>query len=465
AKRQNGMRFALTPEMGRIHEMEKVFNFVCKQVSGNRKDRQWNNKHTNQYKQLKKSKMKNQILADVLMEAIPTLTPTDPIIVKVKKEIEDDKLIQDLQQLNAAPLSYNPFAVELLINEATELLQSCIQRRTELKNLEVTLLTDSINKILSVKKRDYDTKVINADTSYTNSSKVLSKQSKVTVSSTNIEAEANSVLQIATYETTIKDAKKDLKSENEKYEDILLETSQDPNSGINYLSRYIEVKEIYWEDFKEVFRKLKCLEVGFKTVYEIDSPLPIISKDSLLNKYYVWLKNNLLKLSKVLEQEQEFTLILPLNVGIFDKDSPNATTPIFKVANFDTKRNSGTIDFKIPQNILNGKKLFRIRSIGANIRRDDRINNAEYWNIKVNLPKQKDSSGNTYSMPELTISCNNSKDVSYDNQVKSLTYFNANPFITNDDWRIQVPAFSSQSNPRDQIQDIVLFIRIALIEQ
>jgi len=43
AKRQNGMRFALTPEMGRIHEMEKVFNFVCKQVTGHAKRRQCNN--------------------------------------------------------------------------------------------------------------------------------------------------------------------------------------------------------------------------------------------------------------------------------------------------------------------------------------------------------------------------------------------------------------------------------------
>jgi hypothetical protein len=409
--------------------------------------------------------MKNEILADVLLEAIPGLTATDPIILKVKKEIEDDKLISNLQQLNTSPLSYNPFAVELLINETTELLQSCIQKRTELKTLEVTLLTDCINKILSAKRREYDASLQNADAAYPNSNKALSKQSKLILSQTTAEADPASSQQVATYEKAIKDAKKELKAESDKYEDILSEFALDPNSGINFLSRYVELKEIYWEDFKEVFRKLKCLEVGFKTVYEIDSPLPAISKDTLLNKYYIWLKDNLLKLSKILEQEQEFTLILPLKAGLFDKDSANADSPLFKVAGFDTKRSSGTIDFKIPRSILAGKKTFRIRNIGANIRRDDRINSAEYWNIKINLPRQKDSLGNTYSMPELNISCSNAKDVNYDNQVKSLTYFNANPFIENDDWRIKVPAFSSLSSPRDQIQDIVLFIRLALIEQ
>ncbi|MDR2238696.1 MAG: hypothetical protein LBE92_21490 [Chryseobacterium sp.] len=408
---------------------------------------------------------KNQILAEVLIEAIPDLTPNDSVIIKVKKEIEDDRLMQDLNQLNEAPLAYNPFAVELLLNEASELLQSCIQKRTELKNLEITLLTDSINKIMSVKKRDYESKVIESDNNFSSSGKILSKQSALKVGTDNvITAEISSVQKVEEYEKNIKSAKRELKAVNDKYEDLLSEFSQDNNSGLNYLSRYIETKEIYWEDFKEVFRKLKCLEVGFKTVYDIDSPLPPVTKDNLLNKYYLWLKRNLLKLSKILEQEQEFTLILPLKTGFFDKDSAAVTSPIFNIPTFDIKRDSGTIEFKLPKNILSGKKLVRIRNIGAGVRRDDRINNAEYWNLKVILPKQKDSLGNSYLLPEFTVSCTNAKDLTFDNQVKSLAYFNADPFVENDDWRIKVPAFSSQGNPRNQIQDIILFIRVALTE-
>lgn len=403
---------------------------------------------------------KNKILARTLLEAFPDISASDPIIEIIKQEIEDDELMDSLKLINAAPLAYYPYSVELLINEASELIQSCIQKRNELKNLEVTLLTEAINRILDRQRKVYEDQVVEAEIGFTNSSKMLSKQTKVKYTNVWQEADPASAQEIKVFEDAIKKARRELKSEYEKYDDLTNEFAKDINSGLNFLYRYKETKEIYWEDFQELFRKLKSLEVGFKTVYEINSPLPTISKENFLNRCYIWLKQNLLKVSKILEKEQEFTLVFPLKVGVFEKDG---ATAIGAVADFDNKRNIGLIEFKIPKSLLQGKKLVRIRHIGLSLRIDARTNDIEHWNVKVYVPKQTDSQNTEWSIPELCITATNGREILPENQVRSLAYFNVNPFIENDDWKIRLPVKSSKEQARSTINDVIISLKLAVI--
>ncbi|MEO8436402.1 MAG: hypothetical protein ABI596_15995, partial [Pyrinomonadaceae bacterium] len=417
--------------------------------------------------------MGRQILVDTILQANPHFSVEDPVITIIKKELESDALLAELRVINNEELTYNPFIVELLINESTDLIQSCIQQRTELKNLEVTLLTDSINKILSRKRRSYEKAVIDADANIPAAHKTLSKQYRLKYSENSIMSDDESSDAVKRYEDTLKAARTDLRTEFETYEDLLIDFSKDANSGLNYFLRYKEKKELYWEDLKELFRKLKSLERGFATVYRIVAPLPELSQSGLLNQYYLWLKSNLLKLSKILETEQEFTLFIPIKNGFRTRKGGIAI--LFPTENlrgqpwretFDEMRNAGEFVFKLPPAILEFKRHIRTRSIGVLVRTKDRQDLQEFWNLTITLPKQVDSTGHEWRIPKLVVTATNSRDLLYDYQAKSLSYFNANPFARDGDWRIEFPETSSIDNPRrsDIILDVILVLRVAVTE-
>lgn len=432
---------------------------------------------------------KNEILADLINKARQTndssvsrlaVSPLESSDIDlIKRELEDDKLLKELAKINSSPLAYNPFAVEFLLSDTTELLKSCIEKRTELKNLEVTLLNDSINKLLLAQKRKYEKEIADVDERYPNLDKKLAKQIKLKTTPDAVEADDTSVTEIRKYEEEIKRLNNGLKKEYEDYEDLLQEFSKDKNSGLNYLARYMELKEIYWEDFKEVFRKLKSLEVGFKTVYEIDTTLPPITNDNLLNKYYLWLKHNLLKLNKLLETEQEFTIPVSLKEGFPSPGGGNNVVNIF--SSYAKKAEWGRLIFFPFQFTLDApmstsaffNKKHRIRSIGASIILSSSIKSKmtaaeDYWQINIKPPALKDSLGNKYDIPFLSIACSNSNGLPIDNQIKSSTYFNANPFGGTWDFKISIQG--TQHNQIDHfgadnsiIADVLLFIKVAVI--
>lgn len=429
---------------------------------------------------------KNDILAALINEtrlktnsSILPLATSDLAIIK--RELEDDKLLEELERINSSPLAYNPFGVELLLSDTSELLKSCIEKRTELKNLEVILLNDSINKILSEQKRKYEKEIDAVEKKYPDTAKILAKQIKLKTSPTSVEADDLSVNEIRKYEEEIEDLTDKLKKQCEYYEDLLQDFSNDKNSGLNYLARYMELKEIYWEDFKEVFRKLKSLEVGFKTVYDIDIELPKISEDNLLNKYYIWLKANLLKLNKLLETEQEFTLTISLRNGIpvsgkFPEGGWTADVALKpEKTDWGTLLESCMFDFSLSaysKGRLRDKK-FKIRNIAATILLDEyregEMKTPEYWQISIKPPDQKDSLGNNYSLPYLNFNCCNSKEEPSGDQVKSSTYFNSDPYAGwwsiknsyNGTQHNQISRYGSATRPI--IIDILIFLRVSVI--
>jgi hypothetical protein len=425
---------------------------------------------------------KNQILADLLKNSLLEINISDSDFDTVRRELEDDQLISELKEIVEGPLAYNPFGVEFLLSDTTNLLQSCLQKRTELKSLEVTLLSDCMNKVVAVKKRQFDQDVAKVELRYPDLVRTLAKQTKLKSTAGSVEPHEDSVKQVSAYESEMKSLKDSFKSITNELEDQLLEFSKDKNSGLNYLSRYSALKEIYWIDVKELFRKLKSLQIGFKSVYNIDTKWPGISSDNLLNSYYKWLKESLLKFNKLLETEQEFTITVSIKHGVPMAGGGN--DPIQISSKYTDLSDWGRLlwmapfSFKFSPYMMGdfGGKYHRIRSIGGTIILSDKgkkqpSSSEDYWSMQVKPPDAKDSDGNIYTMPFFTFTCSNSIPVPNDSQVKSKNYFNIDPY--SGWWDVKLSFQGSQgvqfvdgadiSGDDPLIADILVFIKVAII--
>lgn len=450
--------------------------------------------------------IKNQILGNLLTEInnlnkgghgfvtnlqVVTDDATDYEISVVRRELEDDQLMAELKNIcaNTTSLAYNPFAIEFLVSDTIELLKSCLQKRTDLKNLEVTMLTDSVGKILAVKRRNYQNEILAAEATYPQPEKILSKQSRIKLSDNQLEADENSAAAVRQYEDAIKKLAKDYKVESEKYEDLLIAFSKDKKSGLNYIARYVELKEIYWDDVKEVFRKLKSVEVGLNTVYEMDTRLPEVTEENLLNKCYLWLKESLLKLSKLLNREQEFSIAISLKHGTATAPDGNMAKVLVlfngeaspkspKDIKWDEFLKAGNFSFNImwgaAADSVYFQKKYRLKSISLQL---TGIGSEGYMNIRLQPPSAKDVNSNEYTPPSLTYLCSVSRGTG--DQTSNLSYVNTNPF--NAWWKMGLSSSTLSGNDlvtkREQllvgvgknviidtaIDDIKLFMRIAVI--
>lgn len=426
---------------------------------------------------------KNEILAGLINKAAQLSAFTNPLysdsaLDLIRSELEDTRLLEDLNKINSAPPFYNPFGVEFLIGDTTELLKSCLQKRTELKNLEVVLLNDCIGKLMAARRKEFENDIDELNKNYPGSSGILSKQTKLKTNLDSVEADEASSVQVKNYETSVRDIKEKLDTEAAHYEKVLEEFSADKNSGLNYLTRYIELKEIYWEDYRELFRKLKSLEVGFKTVYDMNVPLPEIGSDNLLNKYYIWLKNGMLALNKILETEQEFTMAISIKGGRPGYGSGEDLFPVVVRPNNGIHfllNASGNLKFSLgyasSSDFFYQKKL-RLRSIGASIRLHDEIENntktTDYWSVSLRPPAQTDSAGNKITLPIQHILCTNSKETTFDHQHKSSAIFNINPIP--EWWELFLSKRGTNRNDYGRavtygndyiVEDVILFFKVA----
>jgi hypothetical protein len=416
---------------------------------------------------------KNEILADLLIhEALKDDRADSKDIEQVKRELEDTAFLAEIAKITSAPPVYNPFSFEFLLSDTAELARNCLDRRTELKTLEVTLLNETVNRIMNLKKREYDGKVKKAENEFPESDKVLTKQFKLKNSSTSSEADPKSVAQVSKFEGAIKEATDKLKEFQIGLEDQLTEFAKDKNSGLNYLARYIETKKIYWEDVKELAKKMRTIEVGLKTVYSIDSRLSKIEDKNLLNGYYVWLKENLLKFNQLLEKEIEYTMTISLKAGVPHSYTEDGLDLLFrpKGSSLTTLLKEGKVEFHpnryYTPSYFFGKK-HRIRSIGAAVlltkEAKSRMFCESYWNILLIPPKMKDSLGKEYQLPDIPLYVPSSQDSRHDNQVNTPTCFNVSPFGW---WTIRLSQFCTMKFIRaTDVHDVLLFIKVAITDQ
>jgi hypothetical protein len=378
-----------------------------------------------------------------------------PIIKSLNFETDDTQLVNNMTMITGA--FYNPFPVEVLINESVDLMQSCITQRNILRNLEISILTSNINQSLADAKIENQNRNKLAEDNFLSSNQVLIKQIKISTINDNMVADPNSATEVKKYEFDLNDAKRIYQNACNNLQAIASAYSAQPNTATNYILRYREAKELFITDFEELYMKLKSLEVGLKGVYNIDMPMPEPISNPL-NGLYKYLKQAIFSLGRLLDRDEECTLILPLKTGY---ENINGVT--WNLADFDAQLATGTISFKLPSSIFPLKECARLRGIGVCMRIDARATENELWNITISPPLQKILQVVPINPPTLSLGCLNARELTYDNQAKSLTFLNADPFANNN-WVIKLPEKSSFGNPRSDIQDIYLYLRIAVID-
>lgn len=409
--------------------------------------------------------MPNTLLTRILEDSRPSEFYSDEQLNKVKESVESDSLKDELLSLRN-DIIYNSFGVEILMSKCSGLINSLLEKRDELKSLEVLLLNQSLSRILRAKSKENDSKIeviedANKDFIYRN----ISSNSELKFENNKILAEESSINNLSHLKDAFLNLKQEYKTSIDEINNTFDEFSQKEDSGLNYLDRYIEKKEIYRFLFKELFKYLVSLEEGFKTVYNINTNLPDIHSSNLLNDFHSWFRNNLLELEKITQYEQEFDLIISLNRGVYDK---NGKIAAFNIANFAQQRDSGLIDFRLPRELLN-KRNTRLRGISmATIFVDSNqwyVN--EIFSFKVKLPNQIDSRGRTIAVPHLNINAPHYFKLSKDFQAIGNFFINIDPFAE-DSWQITIPSrgslYSEATIANYNITDIILILKIAFTD-
>ncbi|MEO8211016.1 MAG: hypothetical protein ABI840_10675 [bacterium] len=270
------------------------------------------------------------------------------------------------------------------------------------------------------------------------------------------------------------------------FEKNLLDLSNNDDSGLHYLNRYIFLKKVYEDDFIEFFKKIKSLEVGLQTVYKLSDKNgnfftlpklpPVNPKNKLLNEYYTWIKDVILAMTKLLQTEQEQSIVIGLNYGTWDKD----VNYLLKGYDDPSIKINGLATFNLNNEMLGNKKLVRIRGIGVYMLHPEHpkqpLNSptdnenyyknsfVEYWNVKMKLPKQTDINGNIWEIPQLIFSAPNLNSGLKDMYIKSDTYYNADPFANHDSnilqWEIEVGKKGTIGTDRSQISHTYLILKL-----
>lgn len=384
----------------------------------------------------------------------------DEMVSKIQDDLEPDSFRDELREIK---LKYNYYPVEILISKCKGLLHSLLEKRDEIKGLEVSLLNQAMTRAL----KDIDNEKAQALQDLDNTHKeFLSKgflkniEFEIDVNK-NIKAKDSSIKNLTTIE-------KDFKDQNEKYrkkiEDVEVNYESytfGENSGVNFLERIIEKKEIYHSIFKEFYANLISLKEGFSVVYNINRNFPELNSTNLLNEYYKWLTDSIIALNELVQDEQEVELIISLKNGV-----PNEKAVITdsNISDFNTQVASGLLHFKLPKAILN-KKFVRLRSVDLQTDLGDGNQwfQNEVFSCEVKLPNQK---GNK-ALPKLRINAQHYFKA-------NLTYKNDHTFSTNidpfsdDEWQINIPArgcFHINSDiPKSQIRNIFLILRVAYLD-
>lgn len=388
---------------------------------------------------------------------VPVLEPIDTGIIELLKPIE----LADPNKY------YNPLQVESLLDQATIHINACLKRQEEAQELEDRAVNMALEWQLIQKLYDIDKEELKAEENVYSDmlSKVVGKQTSLSNNEGEVSATENSSNSIKDYEKSIRKLKKERIDAIKLNNDLIKRKSLLVGNALNYLERFQNVKQLFQEDIRQVYSMLKAAEEGLKIVYQINNPLPDITDNGYLYLLYIWLKQTINKLEDDLQQDYEYTLLIPLRVGLAVKDQH---IKFYENDNmFKQARNTRYLKITIPQEIFPGMKFIRLRGLNVRIRRENEdVNKAfvnEVWNTIVTLPKQRMSNDEQIEIPKAYISAYTMKskgDISSHDQFHGIGLYNASPI---GEWEIELPRQGSRGNSiDDNMNDIYLEFQLAV---
>jgi hypothetical protein len=157
--------------------------------------------------------MKNQILFNVLKNSRPKNFYSDEQLSKINEGIESESLKNELLLL-LNEVNYNPFCIEILISKCSSLLNSVLEKRDELKSIEVLLLNQSINKILRDKRKENEILIENIK------NKNINFLSNVSIKNIEFELKDNLLTSTKKSSQKVEQIEKEFENLNKVYKDL-----------------------------------------------------------------------------------------------------------------------------------------------------------------------------------------------------------------------------------------------------
>ena len=426
-------------------------------------------------------------LKQSIMKAVDSLRDDASVLDSVESGAYEN--IAKLKSYKDTP--HSPLHIELLLSEASTLLEQCYGYRREAQNLEAMALQFALEQLYQQKLEEISTneyenqdfwlyrkklateRKLSAET-YANGLSTAADLAEDTAFSAELKARAsleNSSVIAFKKEEEFEEEKqkfeKNRRDELMRYLERKRLHHEKPGSALNYKERATKVRDLYQDTLKDTFSRLLALEEGLRILWGgrgskegFMSPkrkphkLPHVKEESeigYLDKLSSWTR----WVYDMLEEEMKYdipvsyttSLRSPLVVG-----GENAIT-VFGGKSWEEAREKATsIPFVIKSQFFNAHNIEnpRLRSISVQISRanDPALNPSEEiitGSVVIKPPKQKDSKEKI--LPILGCHIGNVPTTRESNKIRYGEYLaNINPL---GEWEIQLNYLSHNGSLKD----------------
>ncbi len=407
--------------------------------------------------------MENELLVQALLASKPIGFYSNDKLERIKEGINPPSLINELLTLSNYA-QHNFYEVESLLQKCNRLINSLLERRDELKNLEVYMLNQCLSQTL--RKKSYNSEIQLQQLQEENKELInalLTNNSILKFKDDTIQADEVSQHAVADFATKVTALKNTNRKDVDQIEATFEQFSENIDSGLNYLDRYLEKKDTYAFLLKELYKYLVCLAFGLNIIYDIKEPLPSVNNELLLNKFHTWFRQRIVDLEKITEYEHEVDIICDIKNGMHNINEyiPNSNHP-----NIVTQIAGGIIIYTVPNEVLKDKKNIRLRGVSVYLAvgTGDIQNNPQYLNevfpVEIKFPSQLTPWGSALpGIPDLRLNATSYLKYNRDLQTSSTYFYNINPFRR--PWTIRIAGRGNLLLSRSAISNVYLILKIA----
>ncbi len=311
-------------------------------------------------------------------------------------DIGSDKLLESYKN---SWLTYPPLDVEYLVQTLNDHLYNCLEYRDKAQDLEVKAFHEASEQLLQRRLLESMEQQMALFAEY--EPKLLKNSYK-----TNFDQESGNVnsSDTAYWKNLLAEQKKQLAINLEAVNTRLTRFNEN-GGGNNFVERFDFLKELFQKDLIEAYCRGKAACLGLKSIYDIDIPLPEVTRVGYLNKLIIWARTVTYELEKKLFGVRETTVAFVLHDGstaAAATAAPTHDTPrIFTGDAFrGIRANNGSYIFKIPKDYFERLDLNlvnpRLKGLDIHVLAPDDKQPEKYWRIFVETPEKKIEIGNGF---------------------------------------------------------------------
>ncbi|WP_262694411.1 hypothetical protein [Kordiimonas aquimaris] len=362
-------------------------------------------------------------------------------------QLDDSVSLYD--EANVLSQSFNPFEVDLLLEEVFGHLNTCLS----VHQSALVMAEKAVSFAISQSQEKQKVKALEEHLSYLNSPKALAytsgkinQQTKLVMEGEHAQGEAASVAgALSDTEARLKVTEEEIRIKKQ-LQRSLREQATRQGSPLNYPERYKKEKQVFVGEFKKLLAKSLAIAVGIDTIFDIKLPVPDAGAD-LLHRLNTWYNEVVAELEKEMSMQQVLNFKLPISErykyafndcpALIDSDA----------STFGAQRNAGTLEFTIPEELFAHFKNIRLLSVGLRAfvssqlgPKKKRPPRSEMISCILKPPSQKLSNGYAIELQghPLELYTNINLHTVLDGETDA--YFNINPV---GEWEVKLPKTST----------------------